>query len=33
MPIDQEIDSLSDDAVDALLGNLMAQGKATETTE
>jgi acyl transferase domain-containing protein/NADPH:quinone reductase-like Zn-dependent oxidoreductase/NADP-dependent 3-hydroxy acid dehydrogenase YdfG/acyl carrier protein len=33
MPLDQEIDALSDDAVDALLGNLLAQGKTTETTE
>jgi phthiocerol/phenolphthiocerol synthesis type-I polyketide synthase C len=33
IPIDQEIDALSDDAVDALLGNLMTQGKATERTE
>jgi acyl transferase domain-containing protein/NADPH:quinone reductase-like Zn-dependent oxidoreductase/acyl carrier protein/short-subunit dehydrogenase len=33
IPIEQEIDSLSDDAVDALLANLMVERNSTEITE
>jgi hypothetical protein len=33
IPIEQEIDSLSDDAVDALLANLMVERNSTEMTE
>jgi acyl transferase domain-containing protein/NADPH:quinone reductase-like Zn-dependent oxidoreductase/NADP-dependent 3-hydroxy acid dehydrogenase YdfG/acyl carrier protein len=33
LPIEQEIDSLSDDAVDALLANLLEERNSTEITE
>ena len=33
MPLEQEIDALSDDAVDALLANLMGDRNSTEITE